>query len=369
MMCLHTYANGSPLQVPRERIAPINIWSSELCKLTANAMLAQRISSINSISAICEKTGADITEIAKSIGMDKRIGPQFLKAGLGFGGSCFRKDIASLTYLAESLGLPEVALYWQQVLEMNDFQRSRFARQVIATLNNSLRGKKVAILGYAFKKDTGDARESPALDVIRILLEEGPTSIAIYDPLCSEADIKYELKVLARDGPVLEADGGPVEILRNPYEACMDSSAVLVLTDWDMFKITAGTAAASTRPSKLLAENVNPNIPAGITHIQPIKPNTPPAPFKVSADPISGVDSSSLLPEPECPSDCAECAATSALGSQNERMKDIKTPLDWSRVARAVKQPLVFDGRNMLDLRAMAALGFRLETLGRASLS
>lgn len=331
-------------------------------------MLAQRISSINSISAICEKTGADITEIAKSIGMDKRIGPQFLKAGLGFGGSCFRKDIASLTYLAESLGLPEVALYWQQVLEMNDHQRSRFARQVIATLNNSLRGKKIAILGYAFKKDTGDARESPALDVIRILLEEGPKNIAIYDPLCSEADIKHELKVLALDGPILKAEGGPVEILRDPYEACKDSSAALVLTDWDAFKISPAITIAG-QPSKPLAENGDPNTPAGILHVQPVQSSKPPPPPKASADPILGVDTSTLLPEPDCPSDCAECAATASQAAQDDKANEDRAPLDWSRVARVAKQRLVFDGRNMLDLRAMSALGFRLETLGRASLS
>lgn len=359
-------ANLYAAWVPRSRIAPINIWSSELCKLAANAMLAQRISSINSISAICERTGADVGEIAKSVGMDPRIGPQFLKAGLGFGGSCFRKDIASLTYLSESLGLPEVAAYWQQVLTMNNFQRDRFARHVIATLNNSLRGKKITILGYAFKKNTGDARESPALDVIRILLEEGPRSISIFDPLCSEADIKRELSVLETEYAVAKPDG-PVEILSDPYEACDDSSAVLVLTDWDMFKANFPVRA----PSKA-AETPKPlqeTTPAELLQIMPklsgegarqSQPKAKPSPLPVHL-------AEQLIPEPACTSDCKECAEATSKGQSVE--KDISTPLDWSNISRSVREPRwVFDGRGILDARAMISMGFRLETLGRASL-
>ncbi|EMC97071.1 hypothetical protein BAUCODRAFT_68459 [Baudoinia panamericana UAMH 10762] len=362
-------ANLYAAWVPRSRIAPINIWSSELCKLAANAMLAQRISSINSISAICEKTGADVGEIAKSVGMDPRIGPQFLKAGLGFGGSCFRKDIASLTYLSESLGLPEVAAYWQQVLTMNNFQRDRFARHVIATLNNSLRGKKVTILGYAFKKNTGDARESPALDVIRILLEEGPKSIAIFDPLCSEADIKHELSVLEKDFAVCKPDG-PVEVLQDPYTACADSNAVLVLTDWDMFKNTK-PAPAPTKPT--LAESYDGATPTGVLHITPkleqtnlnSKPPTPPRTPKIS--PLPADIACRLIPEPSCPIDCTECESSVTSGKPFE--KDITTPLHWNDISKIVKEPRwIFDGRNILDPRAMVGMGFRLETLGRASM-
>ncbi|KAK5125550.1 hypothetical protein LTR85_000661 [Meristemomyces frigidus] len=355
--------------VPRSRIAPINIWSSELSKLAANAMLAQRISSINSISAICERTGADVSEIARSLGMDPRIGPQFLKAGLGFGGSCFRKDIASLTYLSESLGLPEVAAYWQQVLEMNNFQRDRFARHVIATLNNSLRGKKITILGYAFKKNTGDARESPALDVIRLLLEEGPRSISIYDPLCSEADIKRELAVLEADYSVCKPDG-PVEVVSDPYLACADSNAVLVLTDWDMFKNTKPAAA----PSKPIAtlESYDGTTPNDILHITslmeqlpPNQPPTPPGSPKPSSLPTELT--SRLIAEPACPADCAECQSAHSSGTLVE--KDIDTPLVWSDISKVVREPRwVFDGRGILDDRAMVSMGFRLETLGRASM-
>lgn len=365
-------ANLYAAWVPRERIAPINIWSSELCKLTANAMLAQRISSINSISAICEKTGADVGEIAKSIGMDKRIGPQFLKAGLGFGGSCFRKDIASLTYLSESLGLPEVAAYWQQVLTMNDFQRDRFAHNIISSLNNSLRGKKITILGYAFKKNTGDARESPALDVIRVLLEEGPKSIAIFDPLCSEADIKRELRVLESERSVVKPDG-PVEILSDPYRACENSNALLVLTDWDMFKVVTPDLVpakpASTPPR--LQENINPSTPTDILHItrkmdtavvsKPLTPPESPRPSVLDHD-----DARRLRSQPACPAECAECKIDNYSKATD---KDVSTPLDWSTISKLVKEPRwVFDGRNVLEAQAMTQLGFRLETLGRASM-
>ncbi|KAK0936167.1 hypothetical protein LTR29_012265 [Friedmanniomyces endolithicus] len=362
-------ANLYAAWVPRSRIAPIGIWSSELCKLAANAMLAQRISSINSISAICERTDADVGEIAKSIGLDPRIGPQFLKAGLGFGGSCFRKDIASLTYLAESLGLPEVAAYWQQVLTMNDFQRDRFARHVIATLNNSLRGKKVAILGYAFKKNTGDARESPALDVIRILLEEGPKSITIYDPLCSEADIKRELSVLERDYAVSMPDG-PVEVVSDPYTACANSNAVLILTDWDMFK-NSKPVIRSSKPSTI-AETYDGATPtdvlhlkANLDHVTINKPPTPPRTPKLS--PLSSELNTRLLPEPPCPADCIVCRSSSTAGISAET--DTITPIDWAHISKTVREPRwVFDGRGVLDARAMVGMGFRLETLGRASM-
>ena len=357
--------------VPRERIMPINIWSSELTKLAANAFLAQRISSINSISVLCEATGADVSEIAKAVGMDKRIGSQFLKAGLGFGGSCFRKDIASLTYLAERLGKPEVAAYWQQVLTMNNFQRDRFAMKVISSLNNSLRGKKIAILGFAFKKDTDDARESPALDVIRILLEENPKSIAIYDPLCSAADIQRELRVL-EGGNAVKPDG-PVEILPDPYNACRDSNAVLVLTDWDMFKVAKIVAPTSeTKQAEAEFDEVVSSAPTDIlnlpqtfehTHIE--KPPTPPESPKPSHIPHEVI--SRLLPEPECPADCVECVEAAAIEKCSQ--KDFGMPLDWASISRIVKEPRwVFDGRGVLVAQAMMGMGFRLETLGRASM-
>src|SRR5690606_38065199 len=158
--------------VSKDRILTTNVWSSELSKLVANAFLAQRVSSINSISSLCEATGADVTEVAKAIGMDSRIGPKFLQASVGFGGSCFQKDILNLVYIAKTLGLNEVADYWHQVIIMNDHQKSRFAANILATLFNTVSGKKIAILGWAFKKDTNDTRESPAIYVTDDLLEE-----------------------------------------------------------------------------------------------------------------------------------------------------------------------------------------------------
>lgn len=148
------YANW----VPRERIITMNLWSSELSKLAANAMLAQRISSINALSALCEATGADVDEVSYAVGTDSRLGSKFLKASVGFGGSCFQKDILNLVYLCESLHLPEVAAYWRQVVIMNDYQKNRFVRRIVSSLFNTIAGKKIAVLGFAFKKDTGDTR-------------------------------------------------------------------------------------------------------------------------------------------------------------------------------------------------------------------
>merc|ERR1712146_734319 len=158
--------------VPTAQVLTTNLWSAELSKLTANAFLAQRISSINSISALCEVTGANVAEVAHAIGIDSRIGPKFLKSSVGFGGSCFQKDILNLVYLCRSFGLPEVAEYWNQVIIMNDWQKQRFARNMVSSMFNTVSGKKIAILGFAFKKDTGDTRETPAIDVCNKLLAE-----------------------------------------------------------------------------------------------------------------------------------------------------------------------------------------------------
>ncbi len=177
------YANW----VPKEKILTTNVWSSELSKLTANAFLAQRVSSINAMSELCEKTGADVNEVARAIGMDSRIGSKFLKSSVGFGGSCFQKDILNLVYIAKSYGLNEVADYWEQVMIMNDHQKRRFAANIVKTLYNTVSGKKIAFLGWAFKKDTNDTRESAAIYVADDLLNE-QANIAVYDPKVDEAD-------------------------------------------------------------------------------------------------------------------------------------------------------------------------------------
>jgi UDPglucose 6-dehydrogenase len=189
--------------LPKERILQTNVWSSELSKLVANAFLAQRVSSINAISALCEKTDANVDEVAKAIGYDSRIGPKFLKASVGFGGSCFQKDILNLVYIAKSYGLDEVAAYWEQVVLMNDYQKRRFANHIIQTLYNTVSGKKITFYGWAFKKDTNDTRESAAIYVADALIEE-KAEIYVYDPKVSKAQMLTDLNRLGNDrmGPV-----------------------------------------------------------------------------------------------------------------------------------------------------------------------
>lgn len=219
--------------VPREKIITTNLWSSELSKLTANAFLAQRISSINAISALCEATGADVDEVAYAIGLDSRIGPKFLRASVGFGGSCFQKDILNLVYLCEYFGLPEVAAYWASVVEMNDYQKRRFSTRIVRTLFNTVSDKRIAILGFAFKKDTNDTRESAAIHVCRDLLEER-ARVAIHDPKVSEDQIRADLgaREVNRDGSINEQ----VVICDDPYEACRGAHALVILTEWDAFR-------------------------------------------------------------------------------------------------------------------------------------
>merc|ERR1719313_1721932 len=180
--------------VPDKQVLTTNLWSAELSKLTANAFLAQRISSINSISALCEVTGADVSEVAYAIGVDSRIGSKFLKASVGFGGSCFQKDILNLVYLCRSFGLPEVAEYWNQVIIMNDWQKTRFAQNMVSSMFNTVSGKKIAILGFAFKKDTGDTRETPAIDVCNKLLAER-AQLSIHDPKVAREQIYADLEL------------------------------------------------------------------------------------------------------------------------------------------------------------------------------
>jgi UDPglucose 6-dehydrogenase len=226
------YANW----VPKEQILTTNLWSSELSKLVANAFLAQRVSSINSISALCEATGADVLEISRAVGMDDRIGKRFLQSSVGFGGSCFQKDILNLVYLCETYGLHECAAYWNQVVLMNDYQKKRFSEKVVAKMFNTVTGKKIALMGYAFKKDTGDVRETPAMFVMRDLLQE-QAKLFVYDPKVKREDMWEELNytcgINASNSPMLEAS---VVNATDPYEACDGAHALCVLTEWDEFK-------------------------------------------------------------------------------------------------------------------------------------
>lgn len=225
------YANW----VPREQIITTNLWSSELSKLVANAMLAQRVSSMNSISALCEATDANIEEISRSIGTDPRIGPKFLKSSVGFGGSCFQKDILNLVYICESFGLKECAEYWHQVVLMNEYQKRRFSHQMVKSMFNTVTGKKIAIYGFAFKKDTGDVRESPAAYVMRDLLDER-AMLNVYDPQVERKqmflEFDYTLQVNNSTVPDLEK---MITNCSSALEAAKDAHGIAILTEWDEF--------------------------------------------------------------------------------------------------------------------------------------
>ena len=225
---VETLASVYARWVPRDRIITTNLWSAELSKLVANAFLAQRISSINSISALCEATGADVDEVSRAIGRDSRVGPKFLKASVGFGGSCFQKDILNLVYLCEKFGLGDVAAYWESVVKMNDWQKRRFAAQIIGSLYNTAADKRVAILGFAFKKDTNDTRESAAISICRDLLAE-QAHVVVYDPRVPASLIHSDvLGAGKRDARLTVA--------QTPYEAAEGAHVVAIVTEWDEFR-------------------------------------------------------------------------------------------------------------------------------------
>ena len=214
------YANW----VPREKIITSNIWSSELSKIVSNAFLAQRISSINAISALCEKTDADINEVSKAVGMDSRIGSKYLSASVGFGGSCFKKDILNLVYLCQQYGLHEVADYWESVVRINQYQQERFMLNMLTTMFNTLAGKRICLFGFAFKANTGDTRESPAIYITRRLLEE-KAEIVITDPKA--------LKNVKADLTGME---GKVSLVEDPYKAAEGCHAIAIMTEWDVYR-------------------------------------------------------------------------------------------------------------------------------------
>ena len=226
---VEVYANW----VPNDRILKTNVWSSELSKLIANAFLAQRVSSINAVSELCEKTGANVNEVAKAIGMDSRIGAKFLKASVGFGGSCFQKDILNLVYISKSFGLDKVADYWEQVIIMNDHQKRRFSKNIVQTLYNTVAGKKITFLGWAFKKDTNDTRESAAIYIGDDLINE-QASIAVFDPQVSHKQVLADLDYLETRSAAINSKY--TESFENPYDACSNAHAVAILTEWDQFK-------------------------------------------------------------------------------------------------------------------------------------
>ncbi|KAB5576219.1 hypothetical protein GE09DRAFT_618928 [Coniochaeta sp. 2T2.1] len=359
--------------IPQSRIITTNVFSSELAKLVANSMLAQRVSSINSIATICEATGADIDEISAAIGADPRIGNKFLRAGIGFGGSCFKKDVLSLVYLAETLNLPEVANYWRCVVSMNEYIRNRFAARVIKCLNNTLRGKKLALLGYAFKKNSNDTRESATLEIIRTLLEERPKEIAVFDPCCIPSTTEDEIERLlgsTHEGPVLKKNGGVVEVYANAYDACHWSDAVLITTEFDEFRYTepgkSSKSAIPTYTRPQMAEDPRPfvqeptesDLLALHKYLSSIS--------RAQVDPLGRFNDS-----PSCASDCPDCLLEKAAGPSISNYgaggeHQAKDYLDWAKVSHSMRNPKwVFDGRGLLDIRGMEKLGFRVETTGR----
>ena len=238
---IETLASVYAHWVARDRIITTNLWSSELSKLVANAFLAQRISSINAISALCEATGADVDEVAHAIGKDSRIGPKFLKASVGFGGSCFQKDVLNLSYLSEHFGLPEVSRYWDSVITMNDWQKHRFAAKIVKSLFNSVADKRIAVLGFAFKKDTNDTRESAAISVCRDLIAEH-ADVVVYDPKVPADMIRED--VLGKDAPLKTR----LTIATSAYEACAGAHAIAILTEWDEFKTLDYAAIIASMP-------------------------------------------------------------------------------------------------------------------------
>lgn len=216
--------------IPTGKILTTNVWSSELAKLASNAMLAQRISSINSLSALCEKTGANIDELAQAVGMDHRIGPHFLKASVGFGGSCFQKDILNLVYLCQHYGLHEVAEYWHQVVKINDYQKKRFAQKIIDAFGGTLKDKTIGILGWAFKANTNDSRESAAIYVASYLLNAG-AKLQIYDPMVTDDQIREDLLAVG-----IDTKDNNVKVLHFIYDAINRVDAIAILTEWEEFK-------------------------------------------------------------------------------------------------------------------------------------
>ena len=214
------YANW----VAPEKIVTADIWSSELSKLVSNAYLAQRISSINAISALCEKTDADVKNVARAVGMDSRIGPRFLNASVGFGGSCFKKDILNLVYLCRFYGLEEVAEYWESVVKINDYQKEQFVYKMLTAMFNTLAEKRICLFGFAFKANTGDTRESPGIYIAQRLLEE-KAHLVISDPKALE-NARFDMQEME----------GSIEFIEDPYEAARNSHAIAIITEWELYK-------------------------------------------------------------------------------------------------------------------------------------
>ncbi|KAI1738636.1 nucleotide sugar dehydrogenase [Xylaria scruposa] len=347
--------------VPRTRIIMTNIWSSELSKIVANAMLAQRISSINSISAICEATGAEIDEVTAAVGSDPRIGNRFLKAGIGFRGSCLKKDVLSLVYLAESLGLKDVGDYWRQVITMNKNQRDRFSRRVMRCLNHNLAGKKITFLGFTFKANTSDTRESPTLDIIGTLLDEKPGEIAVFDPRCNPAIIRREIETTFQKQDVAGKNRSLVMVYSDIYEACRASNAIIVATECVEFR--------NTRPQAppLLGCKISEDIdPRPFTRHELTEMEILALHKFLRSSPLSSEDPFQRYEdEPSCMENCPECEFIETCRGHASGY-GVEGNVDWHKIACHMNKPKwLFDGRGIIDPEKMAALGIYVESIGR----
>ncbi|KAK3674040.1 hypothetical protein LTR78_006243 [Recurvomyces mirabilis] len=332
--------------VPRERILTVNCWSSELSKLAANCMLAQRISSINSLSAICEVTGADIDEVAHAVGQDTRIGSKMLKASAGFGGSCFKKDILGLVYIAESHNLHEVASYWRRIVDINEYSKARFAKRITQCLYNTLDHKRIAILGWAYKKDTGDTRESAAINVAGQLIAEN-AHVAVYDPEVRPEQIMSDLT--QHHSP--EALAERVSIHKDPFSACVGASAVVILTEWDEFK----TDRLPSTVTDILTKEIL-DAPLAST------------PRRTSEDSRGSSERSWAAEDGSSDESGGEQSVKSPVSEvEMTPQQDGKAGIDWPRIASCMRRPrLLFDGRNVVEPAKLMALGFQVHCIGKS---
>lgn len=348
--------------VPPAKIVTINTFSSEMAKLVANAMLAQRISSINAVSAICDELGlgADVDDVSLALGKDRRLGPHFLQAGVGFGGSCFEKDILNLSYLATQLHLDVVADYWLGVLRINEHQRQRFARKIVHELNGSLRGKKIAVLGFAFKDGTNDTRNSIAVHIIRDIAEEVPREIAIFDPGCSSVDIMEEIQRVGLGQGQL----GGVNIASSWRDAVRGATAVCVLTPWKQFR---GRRLGNT-VNKELNGSLNARLPFGSGKSQRVLSEMDIMALEAFVGQAHGTMASEdplgrLRPLPACAA--RVCTGCKERGTEVCEAYDM---VDWAEVAGMMQEPRwVFDGRNIVDPLELQGLGFRVRGIGKGA--
>jgi len=330
--------------VPRGKIVHTDVFSSELAKLASNAFLAQRISSINSLSAICEATGASVDQVAMVVGQDTRIGSKMLKSSVGFGGSCFKKDILNLCYLAETLHLPHVANYWRGVIEINEWQKNRLTHKLLHKLNNTLTHKTIAVFGFAYKKDTSDARESAAIDTVKHLISEG-AQVRIYDPKVTEQTVHMELKYVQVEEQKIKSH---VMLCSTAEEAATNASAIVILTDWDEFKSTPINTNGNNKPEYRTAR----------------------------------IDSAVASPTPDDSSRTERSASGSSTNGLIHKALRLNIPgnssddtykgkrVDWTRIGQVMRRPpYVLDGRNVTDVNVLTKLGFTIENIGNAGLS